>query len=71
MTDAVPAATPSARATASSTSPSRPLLITMAVTGYAGAGDRDHKFSAGYPSLKEEGAVFWTGNIGPALPEII
>jgi hypothetical protein len=32
------------------------------------AGDRDHKFSAGYPSFKAEGAVFWTGNIRPVSP---
>src|SRR4051794_6610700 len=33
------------------------------------AGDRDHKFPAGYPSLKEEGAVSRAENIRPTPPE--
>jgi hypothetical protein len=32
-------------------------------------GNRDHRFSAGYPSFKAEGAVFWAGNIRPVPPE--
>jgi hypothetical protein len=36
----------------------------------ARSGDRDHRFSVGYPSFKEEGVVFWAGNIRPVLPEI-
>jgi hypothetical protein len=72
MTDAVPATTPSARATASGTSPSRPLLITMSVTGYAGfrQGKRPRsQISVGYPSFKKEGAVSWAGNIRPVSLE--
>jgi hypothetical protein len=30
---------------------------------------RDHKFSAGYPSFEEKGAVSWAGNIRPVSPE--
>jgi hypothetical protein len=30
---------------------------------------RDHRFSAGYPSFKKEGAVFWAGDIRPVPPE--
>ena len=30
--------------------------------------DRDHKFSAGYPSVEKEGAVSGMGNIRPAPP---
>jgi hypothetical protein len=47
------------------------LLITMAVTGDAGFRQdrqRDHKFSARYPSFEKEGAVFQAGNIRPVLP---
>jgi hypothetical protein len=43
------------------------------VTGDAGFRQgrrRDHKFSAGYPSFKEKGAVSWAGNSRPVLPEM-
>jgi hypothetical protein len=35
----------------------------------AGVICRDHRFSAGYPSVEKEGAVSWAGNIRPAPPE--
>jgi hypothetical protein len=34
-------------------------------------GDRDHRFSAGYPSFKKEGGVSRAGNIRPAPPAAI
>jgi hypothetical protein len=37
---------------------------------FARAGDRDHRFSAGYPSVEKEGAVSGMGNIRPVSPEM-
>jgi hypothetical protein len=75
----IPSFTP---ATASSTSPSRPLPDPEGgewrhwnspgqATREPAIGDRDHRFSAGYPSFKKEGGVSRAGNIRPAPPAAI